>query len=99
MLPAKKGGNGYGIKPESNPDLLINGQAFDVFSPNTTNVRNIWSTIEYKSKTQASRIVLNLDDYKGPMDKLQNQFYKWKIDSLDELLIVKNGSVTRLLPK
>jgi hypothetical protein len=99
MLPATKGGNGYGIKPESNPDFLINGNAFDVFSPNTKNVRNIWSTVEYKSQTQASRVLLNLDDYSGSMTKLQNQFNDWKIDSLDELLFIKNGEVTRLLPR
>nr|WP_240636654.1 WXG100 family type VII secretion target [Paenibacillus silvae] len=41
MLPNTKGGNGYGINPTSNPDFLINGKAFDCYSPETIKVRNI----------------------------------------------------------
>ncbi|EGO65274.1 hypothetical protein [Acetonema longum] len=98
MLPNNsKAGNGYGIKPESNPDLLVNGKAFDVYSPDTLNVRNIWSTVKGKTEEQAGRIVLNLEDYKGSMDSLQVQFRDWKIDGLEELLIIKEGKIGRLI--
>lgn len=98
MLPETKGGNGHGIKPESNPDFLINGKAFDCYSPDTTNVRNIWSTVEGKTQKQAGGIVINLDDYTGSMDKLMKQFNDWPIEGLDELFIIKDGSITRWFP-
>ena len=98
MLPGTKGGNGHGIKPESNPDFLINGKPFDCYSPDTSNVRNIWSTVEGKTQKQASGIVLNLEDYTGSMDKLMKQFNDWPIEGLDELFIVKDGNITRWFP-
>ncbi|OOC52407.1 hypothetical protein BBD40_29005 [Paenibacillus ihbetae] len=99
MLPGTKGGNGHGILPESNPDFLINGKAFDCYSPDTGNVRNIWSTIVGKTERQAGGIVLNLDDYTGSMDKLMKQFDDWPIEGLDELFVVKDGTITRWFPK
>lgn len=98
MLPETKGGNGHGIKPESNPDFLINGKAFDCYSPDTTNVRNIWSTVEGKTQKQAGGIVINLDDYTGSIDKLMKQFNDWPIEGLDELFIIKDGGITRWFP-
>ncbi len=99
MLPETVGGNGYGIKPDSNPDFLINGNAFDCYSPETANVRNIWSTVEAKTSSQASRIILNVDAFKGSMDDLANQFLDWPIDNLEELLVIKNGTISRLIIK
>ncbi|MBE6889737.1 MAG: hypothetical protein E7485_06960 [Ruminococcaceae bacterium] len=55
------GGNGYGITPGSNPDFLIEGRAYDCYSPMTANVNTICKELAEKSKTQATRIVLNLD--------------------------------------
>lgn len=98
MLPEVKGGNGYGVKPESNPDFLINEKVFDCYSPDTLNVRNIWSTVVGKTENQASSIVLNLEDYTGSMDKLVKQFDDWPIEGLDELFIIKDGSITRWFP-
>ncbi|WP_304944291.1 hypothetical protein [Vallitalea guaymasensis] len=97
MLPEKVGGNGYGIKNTSNPDYLINGEVFDCYSPDTSNVRNIWSTVQYKTQEQASRVVLNLDDFTGSMDDLAKQFLDWEINSLDELLVIKDGNISRLI--
>ncbi len=98
MLPETKGGNGYGKKPTSNPDFLINGEAFDCYSPNGSNIRNIWSTVEQKTIKQADRIVLNLDDYTGSIDELYKQFKSWDIENLKELLVIKNGKITRWIP-
>lgn len=98
MLPGTKGGNGYGIKPESNPDFLINGKPFDCYSPDTAKVRNIWSNVVTKTETQAGGIVLNLDDYPGSMEALKKQFDDWPIQGLNELLVIKDGSITRWFP-
>lgn len=99
MLPETVGGNGYGLKPDSNPDFLINGNAFDCYSPETSNVRNIWSTVEAKTNSQAKKIILNLDGFSGSMDDLANQFLDWPIETLEELLVVKNGTISRLIIK
>ncbi len=99
MLPYKTNGNGYGVKPSSNPDYLIDGQVFDCYSPKTTNLRTIWDTVVGKTENQARRVVLNLDDYSGSLDDLAKQFNDWPIDGLDELLAIKNGKIARLFIK
>jgi|GEM_PF-3651051 len=98
LLPNTKGGNSYGINSTSNPDFLINGKAFDCYSPETLKVRNIWGTVVKKTEEQAGRIVLNLDGYKGSMGELYKQFNTYEIPTLEELLIIKDGKVTRLKP-
>lgn len=60
--------------------------------------KNIWSTVEEKTIAQAERIVLNLDDFKGSIDGLYKQFKEWDIETLKELLVIKNGNVTRWIP-
>jgi len=96
MLPNKTDGNGYGLTPTANPDFKINGEIFDCYSPDTSSVRNIWTTVQQKTLSQTKRIVLNLDDFPGSLDDLAKQFNDWPIDSLDELLIMKNGKISRL---
>lgn len=51
-----------------------------------------------KTEEQASRIVMNLDGYKGSMEELYEQFNKYEITTLDELIIIKDGQITRLKP-
>jgi hypothetical protein len=61
QLPEVDGGNGKGIKKGTNPDLLIEGEVFDCYSPETSSVGNIYKVVQDKSTTQASRVVLNLE--------------------------------------
>lgn len=98
MLPEVKGGNGYGKKTTSNPDFLIDGEAFDCYSPDGSNIRNIWSTVEEKTNRQAERIILNLDDFKGSVSELHDQFRLWDITDLKELFIIKDGTIERWIP-
>lgn len=99
MLPERRGGNGYGIEEGSNPDYLIDGKAFDCYSPDGRNVRNIWSNVGDKTTRQAERIILNLDDYSGSVEDLYNQFMEYEIETLKELIVIKDGSIERWLPK
>ena len=99
MLPYKVEGNGQGLIPSANPDYKILGEVFDCYSPNTSNVRNIWTTVKEKTLSQGRRIVLNLDDFTGSMDDLAKQFADWPIDTLDELLAIKDGKIARLVIK
>ncbi|OAB37796.1 hypothetical protein [Paenibacillus glacialis] len=100
MLDDYDTGNGYGLKPESSPDFIIDRQVFDCYAPGTTtNLRNILKTLRLKTQEQARRIVLNLNDY--PVEKRAEliEFLKSQTDKdlkyLDELLIIKNSQVTR----
>lgn len=96
MLPYKVDGNGEGLIPTANPDYKIMNNVFDCYSPSTSNVRNIWSTVQEKTLSQGRRIVLNLNDYTGSMDGLVKQFYDWPIESLDELIVIKDGKIVTL---
>ena len=100
--------NGYDI--EQNPkiegttrnlDYLIEGEIFDCYSPaGNTSVRNIGSTIEEKviKKGQTKRVVLNLDDWNGEIEKIVSQLNEYPIEGLEEVIIVKNGKVTSVYP-
>lgn len=41
---------------------------------------------------------MNLDGYKGSLDELYEQFKNYEIPTLDELIIIKDGQITRLKP-
>ena len=87
---------------DSCPDYLINGQPFDCYSPDkNTPVRNIWKTVKGKTETQARRIVINFDDSNKSLTELINQFHTWDKDlsTLDELLVVKDDEIIRVIGK
>ncbi|MEK4854854.1 hypothetical protein NST04_33810, partial [Paenibacillus sp. FSL H7-0756] len=103
MLDEVNGGNGFGIKESSNPDFLIEGKVFDCYAPTIeTNLDNILRNTTKKTKTQAERIVLNLDQF--PSEKvaeiIQGILRKANPDgdlkNLKELFIVKDGEITRV---
>lgn len=103
MLDEINGGNGYGIKATSNPDFLIQGKVFDCYSPKEdANVDNILRNIATKTKTQAERIVVNLDEF--PTEKVselsQGIIRKANptgdLKNLKEILFVKDGNITRV---
>ena len=98
MLPETKGGNGYGIESEANPDFLIGFVAFDCYAPISRNTRNIWSEVRDKTQKQARRIILNLNDYRDSVDVLYKQFVDWPIDTLDELLVIQGETIIRWIP-
>ncbi len=103
MLNEVNGGNGYGIKETSNPDFLIEGEVFDCYAPNIdTNMDNILRNIRTKTKTQAERIVLNLDGFtpekiteitEGILRKANPN---GDLKNLQELLIVVDGKIIRI---
>lgn len=101
MLPNKIEGNGYGIIETGSPDFLIEGKAFDCYSPRGSRAINVASVVAEKTEHQASRIVLNLDNYTGEIDDIVYQFTnpEWRIESLDELFVVKNNKIIRIYLK
>lgn len=97
MLDEISEGNGYGIKPSSNPDFLIEGRAFDVYSPDKdTAVKNIINEIYKKTTSQANRIVLNLDDSNQSLSLLKEELLRkteGDLKHLEELKIIKDGII------
>lgn len=95
------GGNGYGLKPDSNPDFLIEGNVFDCYAPQGEFSKNKIKEIQGKTKKQAVRIILNLDDFStNDIDVLKSEILKKAnpkadLKNLKELLVVKDGEITR----
>ncbi|TDL57701.1 hypothetical protein E2R60_04200 [Paenibacillus dendritiformis] len=103
MLDEINGGNGYGIKEGSNPDFLIEGNVFDHYAPVSTKSANgIAEEIKRKTKSQAERIVLNLDDFTD--DQIAEVVRKilgksnpnGDLRRLQELFIVRDGEIKLL---
>lgn len=93
--------NIYGLQPGiTYPDYLIDGNAFDCYSPTTANPRNVWYNVQEKTQEQARRVILNLDGYTGAsIDDIASQFLDWNIPTLDELLVIKDETIIRLIIK
>ncbi|WP_156897687.1 CdiA C-terminal domain-containing protein [Paenibacillus massiliensis] len=99
MLDEFDNGNGYGRDPKKSPDFIIQGQVFDCYSPESTNLSNINKMLRDKTTGQARRIVLNLNDYpvgnrRELIEFIRSQTHK-DLKHLDELLIIEDRQVTR----
>ncbi|MDQ0227327.1 CdiA C-terminal domain-containing protein [Metabacillus niabensis] len=103
MLDEIDGGNGYGKQDGSNPDFLIEGNVFDCYSPKPDGkVQSIIKEIAGKTKKQTGRIVLCLDNF--PDEKvaevtetiLRKATPNGDLKRLEELILVKDGKITRV---
>ena len=99
MLDEVVGGNGYGLKPDKNPDFLIEGKVFDCYTPNkTTKADTIIRKIQQKTNEQAPNITLNLELYEGDMDELIDMIKRKAVPEgdlkhLEELWTIKNNEI------
>ena len=99
----KDGGNGYGIKPNTNPDFLIENNVFDCYAPEKdTKMKTISNKIYTKTISQAQNIVLNLNDYDG--DTIEHIDYlkqranpKGDLKHLEKLWVIKDGRITKVI--
>ncbi|MDQ6419790.1 hypothetical protein RB620_10140 [Paenibacillus sp. LHD-117] len=103
MIDELPNGNGYGIEPQSNPDFIIEGNVFDHYAPLSTKSANgIATEIAKKTKTQAERIVLNLDDFTAEQVKEVTEKILGKanpngdLKHLQELFVVRDGEINLL---
>lgn len=103
MLDEVPGGNGYGVKETSNPDLLIENKVYDSYAPKAeTSIKTIVRELSGKTKNQAPNIVLNLDDYAGNLDELisvikQKATPNGDLKRLEDLKIIKDGKIINIL--
>ncbi len=81
-----------------NPDYRIEGKIFDNYAPTADKARNIWDGVRRKiTDEQTERVVLNLDDSAVSLNALREQF-RYPIDGLLEVIVVKGGDVIPLFP-
>lgn len=85
-----------------NPDLRIEGNVFDVYSPEYgTPARNIFSVIRDKVLSgQTTRVVLNLRESNVSVPRLIRELTRRRGEApgLLEVLVVRNGHVRRIYP-
>ena len=92
-----------GLSELANPDLLINGRVFDVYSPTRPSARNIWTHIkdEKLKAGQTRRIVVNITDSAVDVKALRRQFDDWPMQAefngnpvaLEEAIFMSNGKI------
>ncbi len=93
------GGNGYGVKSTSNPDFIIENQVFDCYTPmSNSQYKNICNAIQTKIKTQATRIVLNLDfrnnsELKNILKEVFKKTNGGDLKAMEELIVVYQGEI------
>ena len=87
--------------PEKNPDFLIEGRVFDCYSPTNPakSPRGVWGEVEEKvvEKRQAQRVVVNLEEWRGDMSALRQQFADWPVPGLKEVkAITPDGDIVQI---
>ena len=98
--------HGYDVEqnppPRTNgkePDYRIEGEYFDNYAPETGNLDNIRTRLSKKvADEQADRLVLNLDDTPRSVEEIADMLSRKPIAGLQQLLVVKDGSVIPLFP-
>ena len=94
--------NDQGRSKTSQPDLKINGELADVYSPKTPNVQSVWDAIDGKAnpanvKTfQANNVVVNLTDSPLSASEVAQYVQRNPIGGLRNLILIKDGRVTNL---
>lgn len=80
------------------PDYLINGEVYDHYAPSNDRARNIWSEVKGKiDRGQTENIVIGLYDSNVDEDALREQFEKWPIEGLGDVIIIRSdGTIGRL---
>jgi hypothetical protein len=85
-----------------NPDLRVEGNVFDVYSPNYgTSLRNIFGTVVGKvTSGQTQRVVLNLNASGARVPDLVREFAgrRGELPGLREVLGIRRGHVSRIYP-
>ncbi|ROO52697.1 hypothetical protein EDC02_7637 [Micromonospora sp. Llam0] len=89
-------------EPEKDPDYLIEGHVFDCYSPKPErSVRGVWTGVQEKViDGQTQRVVLNLQDWRGDLDALHQQFNNWPINGLKEMVAISPaGTTIQIVPR
>jgi filamentous hemagglutinin len=79
-----------------NPDLEINGQKADVYSPTTKNPQTIWGNVKDKVAGQAANVVVNLADSPLSASEMAQFFQRNPVPGMNSVTLIKDGVVTIL---
>jgi hypothetical protein len=99
--------NGYDIEQlqethkagSKQPDYNIEGLRFDHYAPSNARARNITDTLQDKiDKGQAVRFIINMDDTPVTIEGLKEQLVNWKVEGLEEVILVRIGKVIPFYP-
>ena len=80
-------------KGVANPDLRINGEIADVYSPSGNNVLTMRDKVIEKARDQAPNVVVNLADSKSSISEVAQFFQRNPVEKLKSLIIIKDGKV------
>ncbi|WP_052742350.1 hypothetical protein [Pseudomonas frederiksbergensis] len=81
-----------GKKGESRPDLRINGELADVYSPTSTSPISVLKTVGYKVQKQADNIVINLADSPLSIEAIESALKLSPIKNLKRLFLMKGDN-------
>ncbi|MGY2296306.1 two-partner secretion domain-containing protein [Pseudomonas yamanorum] len=74
-----------------NPDLQINGDLADVFSPRTNSPISVLMTVTEKVEKQASSVVVNLADSPLTFGEIEKALLSRPVEGLKKLYLMKNN--------
>ncbi|MGE8453157.1 MAG: hypothetical protein ACN6OP_21595, partial [Pseudomonadales bacterium] len=74
-----------------NPDLRINGDLADVFSPRTNSPISVLMTVTEKVEKQASSVVVNLADSPLTFGEIEKALRSRPVEGLKKLYLMKNN--------
>ena len=83
-------------RPGPNPDLKINGQLADVYSPSGKNLQTIRDTVVSKSENQAPNIVINLADTPLNITEVAQFLQRNIVETARSIILIKDGRVIAL---
>jgi filamentous hemagglutinin len=79
-----------------NPDLSINGQLADVYSPSGNSVLTVRENVVEKVEHQAPNIVISLDDSKLSMSDVAHYLQRSPVPQLKSIFLIKDGKVVMI---
>jgi uncharacterized membrane protein YeaQ/YmgE (transglycosylase-associated protein family) len=91
--------NNQGSTKTKQPDLKINGEVADVYSPTSGNVKSIYDAVVKKTNPddqQAPNVVVNLADSALTASDVAQYLQRNPVNGLKNLVIIKDGKVVVL---
>lgn len=90
------------IKGATNPDIEVEGRIFEIYTPDSSNLKTVTGYLYSKSKNQSSRIILDLsnselktEDFTNLDPNTRNRIGRY----VNEIIIIKDGVITEHLLK
>lgn len=83
-------------KGRKNPDLKVNGQIADVYSPTSGNLQSIRDKVVEKTAAQAPNVVINLADSPLSISEVTQYLQRNPVGAANSVILIKDGRVVSL---